>query len=387
VRRISKKTEHIQVQLDLMDDLLPQSHTCMKSLLDAHKHFLTNHAIAVAPDDTGKPPPPPFELTISDVRTPLNSITNPHPLSPKSLRKTPERNPHDPTTRRSPDRPRQISVWLDRVSDSANSWRGWVKSLLETISRLESERSREAESRERSEQCLHEELAATKDKLGVTQEELSSIMQELGVTREELTSTMQELGVTQEDLMATKESSRVSQEEAHKANRMLDRERETHHVTRTQAEDATRELETCVAKLKEVQDARRAGIDKFCEAIELLRQRNADSESLRAEAKASKSKHSQAVSLSAVLRKRVKILEAKVKSMSLNPKREEVHPAHANSSLPCTVDRGLCTFRDYVVLRADTFGNNRSSTHRSQRRASFLRFSPTLTATSESLTS
>jgi hypothetical protein len=348
MHRISKKTEHVQVQLDLMDDMLPQSHSRRQSLLDANTPFLTSHTIAVAPDNTGQPPPPPFKRAIPNFRTRfLNFITKPRPLSPKSLRQTPERNPHDPTTRRSPDHPRQISAWLDRVSESANSWRAWAKTLLETISRLEAERSREAESRERSERCLHENLAAIKDKLGVTQEELSSILQELGVTQEELASTMQELGMTQEELTATKERLCVSQEEVSKANCELHRERETLHVTRTQAEDTTRELETCVAKLKEAQDARHAGIDKLREVVELLRQRNADVESLKAESEASKSKHSEAVALSSVLRKRVRILEAEVKSLRLKQKCEEMHPAYADSSLPCPVDPGSCAFRDY----------------------------------------
>jgi chromosome segregation ATPase len=382
MRRISKKTERVQVQLDLMDDMLPQFHARRQSLLDAHTPFRPSHAIAVTPDNTGQPPPPPFERAIPNFRTRLlNFITKPRPLSPKSLRQTPERNPHDPTTRRSPDHPRQISAWLDRVSDSANSWRAWVKSLLETISQLEAERSREAESRERFERCLHEELATTKDKLGVKQEELSSIMQELGVTQQGLTSTMQELGVTQKGLTVTKERLRVSQEEVSKANRELDRGQETLHVTRAQAEDATRELEKCVAKLKEVQDARRADIDKFHETVELLRQRNADFESLRAEAEASKSEHSQAVSLSAMLRKRVKILEAEVKSLSLTHKCEEMHPAYADSPLPCPVDPGLCAFRDHVVLYADMYGYTRSFSYRPQRRASFLQFVTTATAT------
>jgi chromosome segregation ATPase len=382
MRRISKKTERVQVQLDLMDDMLPQFHARRQSLLDAHTPFRPSHAIAVTPDNTGQPPPPPFECAIPNFRTRLlNFISKPRPLSPESLRQTPERNPHDPTTRSSPDHPRQISAWLDRVSDSANSWRAWVKSLLETISRLEEERSREAESRERSERCLHEELAATKDKLGVTQDDLSSIMQELGVTGQELASTMQELGATQKGLTVTKERLRVSQEEVSKANRELDRGQETFHVTRAQAEDATRELEKCVARLKEVQDARRADIDEFHETVELLRQRNADFESLRAEAEASKSEHSQAVSLSAMLRKRVKILEAEVKSLSLTHKCEEMHPAYADSPLPCPVDPGLCAFRDHVVLYADMYGYTRSFSYRPQRRASFLQFVTTATAT------
>ena len=95
IHRISKKVEHVQVLLDLADDLFPQSHARKMSPLDAHipYPYLTSYAIAVVPDDTGQPPPS-LKHTISDVRTPLlNFNTKPRPISPKSLRQTPERNP------------------------------------------------------------------------------------------------------------------------------------------------------------------------------------------------------------------------------------------------------------------------------------------------------
>ena len=95
MRRISNKTEHVQVLLDLIDDLFPPSHARMMSPQDAHIHYLTSYAIAVAPDDTGQSPPSRGH-TISDVRTLLlNFNTKPRPISPKSLRQTPERIPHD----------------------------------------------------------------------------------------------------------------------------------------------------------------------------------------------------------------------------------------------------------------------------------------------------
>jgi chromosome segregation ATPase len=367
MRLIAKKTEDVQAQLDLLDNLLSQSRTRTQSQLDdAHTPRLTDYDIGIAPDDTGQPPPPHLGSAILDVRTPLLSpIAKPRPLSPKSLRRTPERNPHDPTARNSSDHPRQISAWLGRVSDSANFWRTGVEGLLETISRLEAERDREAKSRER----LKEELAATKNELGVTQGELASTMEELVVTQDELTSTMEELGVTQEeraatkaelgvtqdDLAATKERLGVTQKEVSKANDELDRERATLKDTRAHAEGVTRELEACKAKLKDAQEARRASIEKFCNAVDLLRQRGADLEALRAAVVASKSKHSEAVSLSAVLRHRVEILEAEVKSLSLNPKCEEPPPTHADSPLFYLPDKGLCAVSDYVVLHADTF--------------------------------
>jgi outer membrane murein-binding lipoprotein Lpp len=183
-----------------------------------------------------------------------------------------------------------------------------LESLLETIHRLEAERALEADSRELSELCLQEELATTKDQL------------------------------------------RAAQEDASNAHRELDLGRETLQKTRAHAKVFKRELETCRAKLKDVRVARRADILKFCQAVELLRLRGADLEALRAEAEASQSKHSQAVSLTAVLQERVAILEAEVKSLNRNQKCADMHPAYANSQLFCTADTGLCTFRDFYSV-------------------------------------
>ncbi|KAI9436992.1 hypothetical protein H4582DRAFT_1961105 [Lactarius indigo] len=310
MRRIAKKAEEVQGQMDLLNDMLSLSRNRTQSLLgNAHTPSLRNHAIVIAPDDTGQPPPPPLEL-IPDVLTrPLDPINKPRPpFSPKSLRLTPERNSRDPT-RHSRDLPRQISACLDRVSDTANSWHTGVEKLLETIYRLEAERAREAESRERSEQVLQEELAATKERLSAMQEELAATKEQLCASQEELAITKEQLRVTQEDVATTR--------------RELDRGREALRDMKAYAGDVKRELEACQVKLKSVQDARRAGIVKFFDAVELLRRRRADLESLRAQAEASKSKHSQASSLSAMLRKRVTALEAE--------KCTEVPPAHANS--------------------------------------------------------
>jgi chromosome segregation ATPase len=318
MRRIAKKAEDVQEQLNLLDDVLSQSRARTQSLLDdAHTPRLRNHAIAIEPDDTGQPPPPPLE-PIPDVHTPsLDPVVEPRsPFSPKSLRQTPE---HDPPTRHSPDHPRQISAFFDRVSDTANSWRARLESLLGTIYRLEAERALEAESRELSELCLQEELAATKEQLCATQEELAE----------------------------TKEQLRTAQEDAFNARRELDLGWETLRETKAHVEDFKRELEVGRAKLKDVQDARRAGIVKFSDAVELLRLRGADLEALRAEAEASQSKHSRAVSLSAVLRKRVTILEAEVKSLNRNQKCAEMHPAYANSQSFCIADTGLCAPRNF----------------------------------------
>jgi chromosome segregation ATPase len=347
MHRIAMKTEGVQKQLDILNALLLRFRALTQSLLDdSHTPHLTNYAITIAPDDTGQPPPP-LKPPIPDVRTPhLDTISRPRPFSPKSLLQTPERNPHDPTGRHPPVHPHQIFAWLGRVSDWADSWRAGVESLLEVLSYLDAERAREAASRERSERSLQEKLAATKDELGVTQGELSSTMEELGVTQEELASTMEELSVTHEELAATKERLRVTQEEVSNAHHELNRERETLKGARAHAEDVALKFEACKVKLKDVQDARRVTIDKFCNAVDLLRQRNADLESLRAEAEASKS---EAVTLSAVLRKRVEILEAEVNSLSLDKNIEdsceESQLAQVNSPLFCPVDKGLCAFR------------------------------------------
>ena len=300
MRRVTKKTSDVQEQLDLLDDVLSQSRAHTQSPLDdPHIPDLTNYAIAITPDDSRQLLLPPLEPSIPDVRTPLlDSNTKPRPLSPKSLRRTPERNPHDPMTRHSSYHPRQIPACLGRLSNSATSQRSGVEGLLDLISQLEAVRARGAESCKRPERCLQEELAP-KERLHVTQE------------------------VT-------------------KANRKPDRKRKPLRGTTGHAEDVTRDLNTWKTKLKDVQDTRRSSIVRFCDVVELFRQRSVDLESLRAEAEASKSKYSEAVYFSAMLRKRVEILEAIMKSLSLNQKRKEMHPAHANSPLFCPPDKGSC---------------------------------------------
>ena len=292
LRRIAKKAEDVQKQLDLLDDVLSQSRARTQSLLDhAHPPRLKNHAIAIEPDDTGQPLPPLLEH-IPDVHTPrLDPVTESRsPFSPESLRQTSE---HDPPTRRhSPDRPRQISACLDRVSDTAYTWRARLQSMLETIYRLEEERVLEAESRQLSELCLQEELAGAKDQLCAMQEELTE----------------------------TKGQLRAAQEDASNAHREIDLRRKMHQDTLARVEHFKRELATCRARLKVVQDSRRASVNK----------------------------HSQAVSLSAVLRKRVKALEAEVKSLKRNQKCAEMHPA--NSQPFCAADTGLCASRVFCSV-------------------------------------
>ncbi|KAH9172825.1 hypothetical protein EDB89DRAFT_839264 [Lactarius sanguifluus] len=332
MRHIAKKAEDIQEQLDLLNDTLSRSRARTQSLLDdAHNPRLRNHAAVIAPDDTGQPPPPPLE-PIPDVltRPPDPTTKSRSPFTPKSLRLTPERNSRDPN-RHSRDLPRQISACLDRISDTANSWHAGVESLLETICRLEAERVREAESRQRSERGLQEELAATQEQLRATQEGLAATKDQLGTTQDELAATDDQLCALQEELAITKEQLCTTQEEVSNTRRELYRGRETLQDMKAHAGDVKRELEACKVKLKGVQDARRAGIVKFFDAVELLRRRRADLESLRVEAEASKSKHSQALSLSAMLQKRVMVLEAEVKSLNRNQKCTETPPAHANS--------------------------------------------------------
>ncbi|KAH9075585.1 hypothetical protein EDB83DRAFT_2312042 [Lactarius deliciosus] len=322
MRHIAKKAEDVQEQLDLLNDILSRPYWTT-----AHKPRLRNHATVIAPDDTGQPPPPPLEPIPYVLTRPPDPITKPRsPFTPKSSRLTPERNSRDPTCH-SPDLPGQISARLDRISDTANSWHAGVESLLETICRLEAERVREAESRERSERGLQEELAATQEQLRATQEGLATKKEQLSTTQDELATTNDQLCALQEELAITKEQLCTTQEEVSNTRRELYRGRETLQDMKAHAGDVKRELEACQVKLKGVQDARRAGIVKFFDAVELLRRRRADLESLRVEAEASKSKYSQALSLSSVLRKRVMVLEAEVESYSnLSPSSSDDPP-------------------------------------------------------------
>jgi hypothetical protein len=84
------------------------------------------------------------------------------------------------------------------------------------------------------------------------------------------------------------------------------------------------------------------------DAVELLRQRNADLESLRAEVRGVEVQaFGSRVPLCRATEAR-EILEAEVKSLSLNPKCEEMPPTHADSPLFLPVRIKVCVH--FVIM-------------------------------------
>jgi hypothetical protein len=122
--------------------------------------------------------------------------------------------------------------------------------------------------------------------------------------------------------------------------RDLDREKATRRDVEAHIEH---ELDMCQAKLEEVQDARRTGRIKFIEAIELLRLRSADAESLRVEAEETRFRCSQVTLLSAALRDRVTDLEAELRTLKSARLCSATTPANIIPPFIRPADTGLLT--------------------------------------------
>jgi hypothetical protein len=184
-----------------------------------------------------------------------------------------------------------------------------MEDLLERMCQLEFERAQEAESNEL---------------------EKSHLLDELAVTREQL---------------------RLTQEDVRQLRRDLDREKEMRRGVETHIEH---ELDMCQAKLEEVQDARRTGSIKFFEAIELLRLRSADAESLKVEAEDTRFRCEQVTLLSAALQERVTDLEAELRTLKSARLCSAPTPATVIPPFIPPADTGLLTadfcdiFRYYV---------------------------------------
>jgi hypothetical protein len=115
---------------------------------------------------------------------------------------------------------------------------------------------------------------------------------------EELASTREQLGLVEQEILTLR--------------RDLDHSREQVQRVRNHSRD----LETeCYAKLSEAEETRRVSESKFVQVVEQLRIRSAELESSRAEVEASRFKCSQITFLSAAQQERISELEAKVKTL------------------------------------------------------------------------
>jgi hypothetical protein len=116
---------------------------------------------------------------------------------------------------------------------------------------------------------------------------------------EELASTREQLGLVEREILTLR--------------RDLDRSREQVRRVRNYSRDL--EIE-CYAKLREAEETRRVSESKFVQVVEQLRIRSVELESSRAEVEASQFKCSQITFLSAAQQERISELEAKVKTLT-----------------------------------------------------------------------
>jgi chromosome segregation ATPase len=138
----------------------------------------------------------------------------------------------------------------------------------------------------------------------------------------------------QDELAVTKEQLGLAEEEVLTMRRDLDQSRETLREVKTHIAGLQSEWEMCMAMLREAQDAWRSSIADRAEVIELLRVSQAESEESRV-------KCSQVTFLCAALQERVTELEA-------------ITPVHTDSEsrflCPTSTDTGMCAHPIYAVL-------------------------------------
>ncbi|KAI0247415.1 hypothetical protein BJV78DRAFT_1245566 [Lactifluus subvellereus] len=303
--RIGMQAEDAQEQLSALYDVLSRLRAGRRSRGGIRSR--RPRSDRTQPYDTGQPPLPP-EQTLDTGILPVGLVSKPSspPFSVNLPRHLPRRDRRDSSTFQTPDLCR-ISACFGEVSDAARAQRAAMEDFLERMRQLELDRAQEIKSSEQDKNHLQEELAVTRE----------------------------QLRLTQEDLINTR--------------RDLDREKEARRDLETCAKDVAHELDTCQAKLQEVRDARRAGVIKFVEAVELLRLRNADVDSLKVKAEATQFRCSQVTFLSAALRERITDLEAKVKTLKHAQSCPETTPASTNSRLICPGDIDL----EAITHRAD----------------------------------
>jgi hypothetical protein len=138
-----------------------------------------------------------------------------------------------------------------------------------------------------------------------------------------------------EELIVTKEQLRLTEEEVRDVRRELDQSKETLHDVGTHVMALEYELDICQATLREAQHAQHVSEVELAEAVQLLRLRQAESESSMARAEAPEFKCSQTTFLCAALQVRVTELEDQVKNLKNSQKCPAIAAAHTNSHSFC----------------------------------------------------
>jgi chromosome segregation ATPase len=132
------------------------------------------------------------------------------------------------------------------------------------------------------------------------------------------------------ELAATVEKLRLTEEKVLALRRDLDRSRKAMCGVESDARDLGHELCQCQTKLRESTDERRAMETQFDERLRLS---SAELESLRAQVEASQLKYSQATSLSTALQNRVDELEDQITTLKGSRNRHSTTAINANPSL------------------------------------------------------
>ncbi len=187
----------------------------------------------------------------------------------------------------------------------------------------------------------------------VTQDHLVTLKKLFERTRQEESESIQDAVKRnneirlQGELAVTKEQLRLSKEEVLTMRRDIDQSREI-------LQDLQSEWDLATAMLREAQDARRAGMTKLAEVVELVRESQAESESWMAEAEKLRFRYSQVTFLCAALQERVTELEGQVKKLRYPATR----PIHTDSARPCCptdTGTGMCVRPIYAVLHAHVY--------------------------------
>ncbi|KAF8502908.1 hypothetical protein F5888DRAFT_1123729 [Russula emetica] len=284
MRRLTQEAQDAQEQLDALRHTLSQLRSDRQPSLDRDQP-LRNQPLTTWPFDTGRPPLPP-EWNLDTGTSPVSPAIDPDSShgSTKSTPRSPIQDPMD-SSKRLAARLLEIPGVCDQESEVAKEQRAALVELIERMRQVEPESAVDVKPNERDETHLQEELIATKEQLRLAEEDVRDLRRELGQSRESL------------------------------------------HDAETRVRALENELDICQATVREAQDARYASEIKFTEATQLLRLRQAESESSMARAEESEFKCSQVIFLCAALRERVTELEAKVKKS----KSVRKYRAHSNS--------------------------------------------------------
>ncbi|KAI9510003.1 hypothetical protein F5148DRAFT_1366837, partial [Russula earlei] len=298
VFRLVQEARTAQEQLEALRDELSQLRADGRPQL-FHVPPPDYHPPSIKPADTGQPPLLPERIL--DIGTPpVNSVFGPNSsLRPAESQGYLHRQDRDGASASQAASFHQICGSFDQVSDVAKSQRAALEELLERMRQLESGSTSYENSNHHDEKHPQFELAATKKQLRLTEGELVDVRRDLDQSREAL----QEL--------------------------------------ETYAKDMIYELDMCLVKLRDAQDARRALVMNLDEAVELLRLRSAMLESSLSEAEASQFACSQITLLSTALQERVNELEDEVKKLKSRPKHSTTPTVHRDSTSSCTADSAI----------------------------------------------